>query len=236
MSIDAEFFSHIGWCFISSTRLATRLRKGCAWVMFITPKRRNPEGEGSSHLLAPTYHIQEGQKKDAMDGILAAAHEAFVVLAGFPKGLSGEVVAMEWCPTMDLLAIATSDSQVSVYRVTWQRLFAISTSQPVHCVAWRPDGQQLAVGTADGAVALYNVEVRSRRPRATLGARRTAQPHRVDPSPAGAHAGRRTAVQLQRAQLRAADGRVGACLLRGPGQPRRREASRWFQSVTLSSV
>lgn len=67
---------------------------------------------------------------------------------------------MEWCPTMDLIAIATSDSQVSVYRVTWQRLFAISTSHSVHCIAWRPDGQQLAVGMSDGSVAFYNVEVR----------------------------------------------------------------------------
>eukprot|EP00967_Tisochrysis_lutea_P148819 scaffold284914_cov32-Tisochrysis_lutea.AAC.1 len=84
---------------------------------------------------------------------------SFEVLSGFPKGLAGEVVAMEWCPTMDLIAIATSDLQVAVYRVTWQRLFAISSAQPVHCLAWRPDGQQLAVGTSDGSVALYNVEV-----------------------------------------------------------------------------
>src|SRR6056297_3348767 len=26
---------------------------------------------------------------------------AFALLSGFPKGLGGEVVAMEWCPTMD---------------------------------------------------------------------------------------------------------------------------------------
>jgi len=87
---------------------------------------------------------------------------AFDVSSGFPRGLGGELVAMEWCPTMDLLAIATTDSQVAVYRVNWQRLFAIATGHPVHCIAWRPDGQQLAVGLSDGSVALYSVEVRGR--------------------------------------------------------------------------
>ena len=82
----------------------------------------------------------------------------FELLSGFPKSTSGEVVAMEWSPTMDLIAIATSDSQVAVVRTGWQRLFAIPAAQPIHCLAWRPDGQELMVGHADGSVALYNIE------------------------------------------------------------------------------
>ena len=84
---------------------------------------------------------------------------AFEVLEGFPKGCGGDVLAMEWCPTMDLIALITSDSQILVHRVTWQRLFVISVDeQPVRCLAWRPDGKQLAAGHADGSVTLYDVE------------------------------------------------------------------------------
>jgi len=83
----------------------------------------------------------------------------FEVLEGFPKGCGGDVLAMEWCPTMDLIALITSDSQILVHRVTWQRLFVISVDeQPVRCLAWRPDGKQLAAGHADGSVTLYDVE------------------------------------------------------------------------------
>ena len=84
---------------------------------------------------------------------------SFEVLEGFPKGVSGDVLAMEWCPTMDLLALVTSDSQVAVHRTTWQRLFLISgLDSPVCCVTWRPDGQLLAAGHADGSVTMYTVE------------------------------------------------------------------------------
>ena len=84
----------------------------------------------------------------------------FEILEGFPKGCGGDVLAMEWCPTMDLIALITSDSQILVHRVTWQRLFVISCvdEQPIRCLAWRPDGKQLAAGHADGSVTLYDVE------------------------------------------------------------------------------
>ena len=84
---------------------------------------------------------------------------SFEVLGG-PKAVSGDVIAMEWCPTMDLIALITTDSQILVHRVTWQRLFTISCvdEQPIKCLAWRPDGKQLAAGHADGSVTLYDVE------------------------------------------------------------------------------
>ena len=43
---------------------------------------------------------------------------AFELLKGFrkgPKGLSSDIVACEWCPSMDLLALATEDRQLLVY-------------------------------------------------------------------------------------------------------------------------
>ena len=82
----------------------------------------------------------------------------FDVLAN--KIVSGEVMLMEWCPTMDLLALATTDSQLMVHRPAgWQRLFAhMGFDYPVTCLAWRPDGQVLAVGHANGAITLFGVE------------------------------------------------------------------------------
>lgn len=82
----------------------------------------------------------------------------FDVLAN--KVIGGDVVLMEWCPTMDLLALVTSDSQLLVHRpVGWQRLFAhTGFDSPVTCLAWRPDGQVLAIGHANGAITLFGVE------------------------------------------------------------------------------
>eukprot|EP00308_Calcidiscus_leptoporus_P019088 CAMPEP_0119393598 /NCGR_PEP_ID=MMETSP1334-20130426/125873_1 /TAXON_ID=127549 /ORGANISM="Calcidiscus leptoporus, Strain RCC1130" /LENGTH=41 /DNA_ID= /DNA_START= /DNA_END= /DNA_ORIENTATION= len=40
-----------------------------------------------------------------------------LMVDGFPKALSGDVVSMEWCPSMDLIALLTSDAQVAVHRV-----------------------------------------------------------------------------------------------------------------------
>ena len=43
----------------------------------------------------------------------------------------------------DLLAMVTSDNQILVHRLSWQKLFTISgIDHPVKCVAWRPDGKR----------------------------------------------------------------------------------------------
>ncbi|KAL1511094.1 hypothetical protein AB1Y20_005916 [Prymnesium parvum] len=86
----------------------------------------------------------------------------FELLKGFRKGAKGlgsEIVAMEWCPTMDLLALVMEDRQLVVYRAEgWQRLWQSSFDQPVTCLTWRPDGQVVAAGHADGTTTLFNVE------------------------------------------------------------------------------
>ena len=69
---------------------------------------------------------------------------AFELLAN--KVIGGEVVRMEWCPTMDLLALVTADSQLMVHRPNgWQRLIVITGfDHPITCVAWQPDGSGAA--------------------------------------------------------------------------------------------
>ncbi len=66
-----------------------------------------------------------------------------------------------WCPTMDLLVLATK-SAIVVHRLNWQRLLTISLSSAqlaaVTALSWRPDGRILAVGHADGTVSMHEVE------------------------------------------------------------------------------
>ena len=42
---------------------------------------------------------------------------AFEVLGN--KVLGGDVMHMDWCPTMDLIALVTADSQLMVHRRGW---------------------------------------------------------------------------------------------------------------------
>ena len=81
-----------------------------------------------------------------------------------------------WCPTMDLLAVATIDNAVHLYRLTWEKMLSIAvdadsfgnvkapvvslpSNTPLVCsLCWRPDGRVLAVGLKGGYIATYNVE------------------------------------------------------------------------------
>jgi len=41
---------------------------------------------------------------------------------------------------MDLLALVTDDSQLSIHRLDWQKLWTASLDSPVTAMCWRPDG------------------------------------------------------------------------------------------------
>ena len=58
-----------------------------------------------------------------------------------PQGIIPELVA--YCPTMDLIALATADQQVSINRLNGQHVFHVSTKmskgKPVG-IEWKPNG------------------------------------------------------------------------------------------------
>lgn len=91
-----------------------------------------------------------------MEDLSASNHRgAFTQL--LEKGLGVKVVQAEWCPTMDLIGVLDQDGELHVYRLNWQRLWAI-TMEFISAICWRPDGRQLAVGLLDGHVLLLNTE------------------------------------------------------------------------------
>ena len=52
---------------------------------------------------------------------------------------------MAYCPTMDLLAVATLENQVHVYRLSGQKVFSVANRQAVggvNQIQWKPDGQE----------------------------------------------------------------------------------------------
>ncbi|KAL8656732.1 MAG: hypothetical protein Q9210_000073 [Variospora velana] len=55
---------------------------------------------------------------------------------------------MRYCPSMDLLALTTTDDQIHVFRTKGQRVFGVSrkvSAGKIVKLAWKPDGQSLAI-------------------------------------------------------------------------------------------
>ena len=53
---------------------------------------------------------------------------------------------LAYCPTMDLIALASIDEQVHVYRLNGQRVFGIANRDStckVNQLRWKPNGQYL---------------------------------------------------------------------------------------------
>ncbi|XP_006608814.1 anaphase-promoting complex subunit 4 isoform X3 [Apis dorsata] len=64
------------------------------------------------------------------------------------RQLPAEVIRMQWSPKMDLLAIANIKGEVTLHRLTWQKVWLLSPqeeSDTVVNLAWRPDGKLLAI-------------------------------------------------------------------------------------------
>ncbi|VVC29686.1 WD40/YVTN repeat-like-containing domain,Anaphase-promoting complex subunit 4, WD40 domain,WD40-repeat- [Cinara cedri] len=71
------------------------------------------------------------------------------------------VLKMEWSNKMDLLAIAKEHGEVSLHRLTWQRVWSLAAPNDktlVTALAWRPDGKQLAVAYDSCDLLLVDVE------------------------------------------------------------------------------
>lgn len=61
-----------------------------------------------------------------------------------PVAINPEHVA--YCPTMDLVALATIDEQVHVFRLNGQRVFGIANKDSackVNQIRWKPNGQRI---------------------------------------------------------------------------------------------
>lgn len=87
---------------------------------------------------------------------MESSNQSFTQLAD--KSLTADIKIATWCPTMDLLALATADGQLCLHRLNWQRLWATSPESTVTSLCWRPDGKVLACGHEDGFISLLNVE------------------------------------------------------------------------------
>lgn len=74
--------------------------------------------------------------------------------------VSQEVSLMEWSPRMDLIALGMVTGEVSLYRLSWMRVWSMDARRgdTPKAFAWRPDGKALAVGWSDGAVSLHEIE------------------------------------------------------------------------------
>jgi anaphase-promoting complex subunit 4 len=51
---------------------------------------------------------------------------------------------MAYCPTMDLIALATVDEHIHVYRLNGQKVFGVQSKQPsakVEKIKWKPNGK-----------------------------------------------------------------------------------------------
>ena len=60
--------------------------------------------------------------------------EAFTQL--LDRGIAAEGTLAAWCPTMDLLALATADGQLHLHRLNWQRLWWTSPDAAITGRLW----------------------------------------------------------------------------------------------------
>ncbi|GHP07719.1 anaphase promoting complex subunit 4 [Pycnococcus provasolii] len=82
--------------------------------------------------------------------------EAFAVVREIVT--SAAVHRLAWCHSMDLLAVATVEGAVAVYRLGGQRLWHMLSpgGARTDAIAWSPDGGKLALGRSDGTWAVHD--------------------------------------------------------------------------------
>ncbi|XP_043462113.1 anaphase-promoting complex subunit 4 [Leptopilina heterotoma] len=80
------------------------------------------------------------------------------------RQVSTEITLMRWSPKMDLLALANVKGEVTLHRLTFQRVWLLSPQDEsglVENICWRPDGKLLAV-TYKESKTLYLVDVENK--------------------------------------------------------------------------
>ncbi|KAF7930951.1 hypothetical protein BELL_0049g00140 [Botrytis elliptica] len=66
-----------------------------------------------------------------------------------------------YCPSMDLIALGSTDQQVLIYRLNGQRVYGAAqkvNTLRVEKINWKPNGQLLAIAWSDGSVRLIGAE------------------------------------------------------------------------------
>jgi len=72
-----------------------------------------------------------------------------------------EVCLLVWSPKMDILALAFSTGDLSLYRLQWQKVWTAPPQQEQDrctAISWRPDGKLLATGYSSGRVDIRHIE------------------------------------------------------------------------------
>ncbi|TVY83618.1 Coatomer subunit delta [Lachnellula suecica] len=68
---------------------------------------------------------------------------------------------INYCPSMDLIALTTTDQQVLIYRLNGQRVYGAAQKAgqlKVESIRWKPNGKLLAIAWSDGSVRLVGAE------------------------------------------------------------------------------
>ncbi|CAD6442860.1 c06f7089-702f-465a-9a30-5ce32c70bb1d [Sclerotinia trifoliorum] len=68
---------------------------------------------------------------------------------------------LAYCPSMDLIALGSTDQQVLIYRLNGQRVYGAAqkfNTLRVEKISWKPNGQLLAIAWSDGSVRLVGAE------------------------------------------------------------------------------
>ena len=74
--------------------------------------------------------------------MLSMVAEKVLPLEASPKTLA-------YCPTMDLVAVASVDDQINVYRLNGQKVFGVLRRQfeaKINAVIWKPNGKKRSGG------------------------------------------------------------------------------------------
>ncbi|GFT23829.1 anaphase-promoting complex subunit 4, partial [Nephila pilipes] len=80
------------------------------------------------------------------------------------RHVSAEITLLVLNPMLDLIALATANGDVLLHRLSWQKVWSVSSGSTkdkivqVTALAWRPDGKILAYATDNGKITLCDVE------------------------------------------------------------------------------